>query len=135
MTTVSSLVQDALGHLGVIDAGEAVPADQMAQAIRALNLMMRRFEANGLALGWTDVSTATAALPLPPEAEEAMGYHLAIRLCARYGRAIAPEIVQMATDGLAALRADVAARDAARIAYDLPGCGSDNGLAGFLAGY
>jgi hypothetical protein len=37
-----------------------------AMPIRALNLMMRRWEASGLALGWTDVASVTDDLPAPP---------------------------------------------------------------------
>lgn len=106
MSTVAALVRDALQHLRVLDADEAPEGADMADAIRALNLMMRRWEANGLALGWADVSTPAETLPAPPEAEEAMGYNLAVKLRARYGVSIDPDVIQLATDGLAVLRRD-----------------------------
>jgi hypothetical protein len=109
MTTVASIVRDALLHLRVQDAAEAVDAQAMQDAIRALNTMMARWEADGVSLGWTDVSAPTDTLPAPPEAEEAISYNLALRLRARYGVAVEPDVIQMATDGLAALRADVIA--------------------------
>jgi hypothetical protein len=128
-------VRDALGHLRVLDANEAVEAEDARDAIRALNLMMARWEANGLALGWTDVASVTDDLPAPAEAEEAIGYNLALKLRARYNATLDQDTVAHANDGLAALRADVAMRDASRLSYDdLPGVGGACGLSGFLGG-
>jgi len=118
MTQVSSIVRDALLHLRVQDAAEAVDAQAMQDAIRALNGMMQRWEADGVSVGWTDVSAPDDTLPAPAEAEEAISYNLAVRLRARYGVAIDPDVIQMATDGLAALRADVVANTFNRISYD-----------------
>lgn len=134
MTKVADIVRDALGHLREIDANEAVEAEDARDALRALNLMMRRWEANGLALGWKDVTSVDDDLPAPPEAEEAIGYNLALKLRARYGSTLDQDVVAHANDGLAMLRADVAMRDSARVSYDLPGVGGDAGLSGFLSG-
>lgn len=106
MAQVQDIVRDALGHLRVIDANAPVKPIDMRDAIRALNLMVRRWEADGLALGWSDVSEPTDVLPLPPEAEEAVGYNLALRLRARYGVQIDPDIVALADAGLSALQRD-----------------------------
>ena len=106
MTQVNDIVRDALGHLRVLDANAPVKPVDMRDAIRALNLMVRRWEANGLALGWSDVSEPTDTLPLPPEAEEAVGYNLAVRLRARYGVQIDPDVVALAGAGLSALQRD-----------------------------
>jgi hypothetical protein len=136
MTQVSSIVRDALLHLRVQDAAEAVDAQAMQDAIRALNGMMQRWEADGVSVGWTDVSAPDDTLPAPAEAEEAISYNLAVRLRARYGVAIDPDVIQMATDGLAALRADVVANSFNRLNYDdLPaGTGQCGGMADFIAG-
>jgi hypothetical protein len=124
MTKVADIVRDALGHLREIDANEAVEAEDARDAVRALNMMMRRWEADGLALGWTDVTNVEDTLPAPAEAEEAIGYNLALKLRARYGSTLDQDVVQHANDGLAMLRADVATRDAVRLGYpDLPGGG------------
>lgn len=106
MAQVQDIVRDALGHLRVIDANAPVKPIDMRDAIRALNLMVRRWEADGLALGWSDVSEPTDVLPLPPETEEAVGYNLALRLRARYGVQIDPDIVALASAGLSALQRD-----------------------------
>lgn len=106
MAQVRDIVRDALGHLRVIDANAPVKPIDMRDAIRALNLMVRRWEADGLALGWSDVAEPTDALPLPPEAEEAVGYNLALRLRVRYGVQIDPDLVALADAGLLALQRD-----------------------------
>lgn len=116
MSTVAQIVRDALLHLGVLDAEEAVEAVDSSDAIRALNLMMSRWEASGLALGWTEVSSPDDDLPAPPEAEEAIGFNLALRLRPRYDLPIAPDVVQMANDSLAILRRDVQAQSPLRFA-------------------
>lgn len=136
MTQVSAIVRDALLHLRVQDAAEAVDAQAMQDGIRALNAMLQRWEADGVSLGWTDVAAPTDTLPAPTEAEEAISYNLAVRLRARYGVALDADVIQMATDGLAALRADVIANSHSRLSYDdLPvGVGQRCGHAGFLAG-
>lgn len=106
MSTVHQIVRDALLHIGVIDAHEAVEAQDMQDGIRALNMMMRRWEANGLALGWNNVSNPTEQMPTEPEADEAIGYNLAVRLRSRYGVAPTPEVFQYANDGYALLLRD-----------------------------
>lgn len=106
MSTVGQIVRDALMHLGVIDAHEAVEAQDMSDGIRVLNMMLRRWEANGLALGWNDVSSPDELMPSPPEADEAIGYSLAVKLRARYGVAPSPDVFQFASDGYAVLLRD-----------------------------
>jgi hypothetical protein len=107
MTEVADIVRDALMILTVQDAQNPVKPVDMADGIRALNLMMRRWEANGMTLGWSDVANPSGVLPLPPEAEEAVAYNLAVRLRARYQVAIEPDVVALAQQGLQALRRDV----------------------------
>lgn len=107
MTEVATIVRDALVILGVRDAQQPIPAIDMEDGIRVLNMMLRRWEANGLTLGWTDVVNPSDELPLPPEAEEAVGYNLAIRLRGRYQVFIEPDVFEFARIGLAALRRDV----------------------------
>lgn len=106
MANVADIIRAALGHLRVIDAMEAVEAEDSRDAIQALNRMMRRWEADGVNLGWSDVDNPDDLLPAPPEAEEAIGYNLALRLRANYGATLDQDVVQFAQDGLASLKAD-----------------------------
>jgi hypothetical protein len=121
MTQVSAIVRDALLLLGVQDATEAVSAQEMQDGIRELNKMCSRLEADGVSIGWTNVAAPTDTLPAPFEAEAAIASNLAIWLQPRYKVPLDQSVVAQATDGLAALRADVIANSFARISYaDLP---------------
>lgn len=136
MTQVSAIVRDALLLLGVQDAAEPVSAQEMQDGIRALNTMLARWEADGVSLGWAAVSAPTDTLPAPPEAEQPIIANLALKLRANYKVPIEPDVLQMATDGLAALRADVLANTFSRVSYaDLPaGTRLWSGKAGFFVG-
>lgn len=121
MTQALQIIRDALGHLGVQDANAAVKANDTRDGLHALNLMMRAFEAEGLALGWSDLTEATDDMPTAPEADEAIGYNLAVRLRARFRVSIDPDVVALATDGKALLSALVQGTSYERTAYpDLP---------------
>lgn len=80
MSTVNAIIKDALAELRVVDIGETVTGEMAESAMRALNRMMRRWEADGLALGWNDVTLLTEDAPIPPEAEQAVIDNLATML-------------------------------------------------------
>jgi hypothetical protein len=121
MTQVALIVRDALQLLGVVDANEAPEAEDAAAGVRALNLMMRAWEVDGLSMGWQDVATVTEELPAPPEAEEAITYNLALRLRPKYGVVLEADVIQQARDGLATLNAQILSTEYNRLEYpDLP---------------
>ncbi|WP_369916535.1 packaged DNA stabilization gp4 family protein [Xanthomonas sp. NCPPB 3005] len=121
MTSVATVVTDALQLLRVVDANEAPEAEDMATGIRALNMMMRVWEVEGPALGWSDVAAPGDTLPAPPEAEEAITDNLALRLRARYGAALEPDVLTRAREGLSMLRSQALTNSYARLSYpDLP---------------
>ncbi|WP_312321180.1 packaged DNA stabilization gp4 family protein [Stenotrophomonas sp.] len=121
MTAVAQIVRDALSILRVVDAREAPEAEDEQDGIRALNLMMRAWEADGLNLGWSDVSNPADELPIPPENEEAITYNLAKRLQSRYGVSMSVIDLDIANQGLASISAQVTSADYSRIEYpDLP---------------
>ena len=107
MARVADIVSRALRILRVVDAHSAPSAQEMTDGIVALNGMMRRWEANGLALGWSDVEGPDDQVPAPDEAHEAIVYNLALKMRPEYGAALEPDVVQHAADGHAALRRDV----------------------------
>lgn len=126
MTQVVEIVKDAMRHLRILAVGETPSAEDVAEGIRSLNLMMRSLEAEGLALGWQDVSNPGQTLPLRPEDEEAAGYLLALRLRAKFGVSLDPDVIAFAEAGLSGIRARIATSDAARLTYDLPGYGRND---------
>lgn len=84
MATVAQITQRALRLLGVLDATENPQAEDSDSVIMALNAMMARWEANGLALGWQPVANPSDVLPTPVEADDAITYNLAVRIAPEY---------------------------------------------------
>lgn len=126
MPEVSKIVSRALRLLRVIDPNESPEAEQMVGAIEALNGMMRRWEANGLSLGWSDVSGPSDEVPAPDEAIDAMVFNLATKLRPEYGVALEQDVYVMADQGLAALRRDVYTSNAHHLKSRLPRHGRYN---------
>lgn len=118
MTKAIDIIRAALQHIRVVDAQGPVDNNDAVEALRALNAMMTAIEADGINLGWSNVSTIEDTLPLPPEAEEAIGYGLAARLRARYGVSPDADIVGLAAAGAGMLRALSASTRYARLCYD-----------------
>lgn len=106
MAKVLDIVSRALRLLRVTDVNDVPAPEDMATAIVALNAMLQRWEANGLALGWSRVAEPDDVLPLPEEAEEAVAYNLAVRLRAEYGVSLDPDVAAIAAEGLSLLRRD-----------------------------
>lgn len=106
MSTVLQIITDALITLRVQDANEDVEAEIAESSLRALNRMMRRWEADGTALGWNDVETLSDPIPVPPEAEQAVVDNLAMLLRASYGVQLDPDVVERAKVGHDALLRD-----------------------------
>jgi len=126
MTTAANIVARALRLLRVVDANEAPEAEDFETARIALNGMVRRWEANGMALGWQDVQNPADELSVPAEAEQAVAFNLALVLRAEYGVTLDADVVQMAKDGLAELRRDVLVANPLVLRQRLPGCGRYN---------
>lgn len=106
MTTVSDITRRALRLINVLDPNESPEAEDSDTAILALNGMCRRWEANGMALGWNDVANPSDVIASPPEADDAIAYNLALRLAPEYQQQPSVVIVQLAGDGLRELRRD-----------------------------
>lgn len=106
MTTTAVLVARSLRLIQVIDARQPVRDPDMQSAILALNAMMRRVEADGVALGWQPVSSPSDELPIPEEAEQAVAYMLATLLAPEYGVDVSPVVAAGAAGGMADLLRD-----------------------------
>lgn len=121
MTQVVDIVRAALGHLRVQDSHATVDEVDARDTIAELNRMMREWEVDGVNLGWSDVSTPEDTLPVPPEAEGAIAYNLALRRRAAYGAMLDPDVVKFAESTLGTLRAQIASNTYVRMTSpDLP---------------
>jgi len=106
MATVGDITNRALRILRVLDPNEAAESQDFATALAALNAMAARWEANGMALGWSAQDNPEDVLPAPVEAEEALAYNLALRLRAEYGVSLDLDVIELARDGLRLLQRD-----------------------------
>ncbi|MFQ6309920.1 packaged DNA stabilization gp4 family protein [Lysobacter capsici] len=135
MAAVADTIRDALSHLRVQDPRQPLKAEHARDGIRALNQMMTRWEADHLSLGWQEVSSPDDEMPVPPEALEAISYNLVLKLRPRFGVVIDGDVIQQATDGLAALRADVLSNQYERISYDDLPAGNNQQTYGWREAY
>lgn len=107
MITAAEMVSWALQLIRVVDPGEDLTDYQYVGGQRALNAMLRRWEANGLPLGWQPVDSPDDVLSIPEEAEEPVAYNLAVKVRALYGATLEQDVVIGAQRGLADLQRDV----------------------------
>lgn len=107
MATVGAVCGRALRLIGVQDPTEAISADNFQTALEALNAMMLRWEANGITMGWQAAANPSDVLAAPPEAEEAVVYQLAARLCPEYQMQLPSAVAAGAQEFLSNLRNDV----------------------------
>ena len=56
MSKVAQVVRDALLHLRAIDQHQTPEAQEVEDAIRQMNMLVREWEVNSLPLGWVDVA-------------------------------------------------------------------------------
>lgn len=117
---VENLVTRALRLIQVIDPLQSVKAADMETGIVALNGMMARIEADGIALGWSPVESPSDDLPLPDEATQAISYNLAVTVAPEYGVTPLPAVQGMAITGMADLMRDVAVATPIRPILSVP---------------
>lgn len=129
MTTVAKLVTRALRMIQVVDPMQSVKPQDMAGGIETLNAMLARWEANGLALGWSAVDSPSQEAPIPAEADTAVASNLAIELSPEYGTEPSPWLVTMAADGKNALLRDQMVATPIRPILDVPTPSSEYGAA------
>lgn len=107
MATAQQIMTRAARMIGVKQTGQPLSAEDNEVLLELLNAMLIRWEADGLALGFSSVSAATATLPIPTEAEEGVAANLAVRAAPEFQTSARPEIVALADQGLRALERDV----------------------------
>jgi hypothetical protein len=124
--TGQEAINRALRIVGVLAMGQTPSADKTANALEALNAMLARWEANGIALGFAALAEAGDDLRVPTEAQEAVVFNLAKTIAPEFGRSLSPEALEKATSGYQAL-----SNDAIRVgssSLDLPTSESTSGF-------
>lgn len=120
MATVAKVVGRALRLIQVVDARQPVRASDMETAIEALNAMIRRWEADGISLGWMPNDNPSEEVLVPDEAVQAVAANLAVVLAPEYGVAVSAVVAQMASAGMNDLMRDQAVATPIRPILSVP---------------
>lgn len=83
MTLTSEIVTRAARKIGVVASDEAMTADEIANGVIALNMMMHAWKLRGVDVEHVDLA-ATDTFSLDPEFEEGTVYLLASRMAPDY---------------------------------------------------
>jgi hypothetical protein len=106
MATVDDVYRRALRLLNVLDVGESPSGPQVDVAIPILNQMMARWEEDGIAVGWADVTSMAGTVPAPNSAIRGIAYNLAVDLAPEFRVTPSDEVKRIAVDDYAALQRD-----------------------------
>lgn len=109
--TASSVITDALQQILVQASEASIEADEAQTAIRSLNRMMARWDADGISLGYTEVSNLADEITVPAGAIDGVIYNLAVSLAPQFDAAITPALAALASEGFKTIK---------RIAVDIP---------------
>jgi hypothetical protein len=120
MSKVSAVVRDAMLLLKAVDAQSAIPPQDCEDAIRQLNLLGTRWEANGLAIGWANVAAPDDDMPSVDEAELALIYNLAVNLIGYARPSDFGLVIEQAKKFLADLQRDRLVEMPIKLVNDLP---------------
>ena len=104
--TAGDIIKDALGEIVVLGAEAPLEAVDAQAGIRYLNRMMAAFDADGIDLGYTEVSNLSDAITVPAGAIAGMVSQLAVMLFAQFsqGEPIPADLVARALSGKNTMR-------------------------------
>jgi len=102
--TAASVVTDILQELVVQGAEQELVADETQTAIRYLNRYMFMIDAQGISLGYTEVSNLGDPITAPSGAIMGMIKNVAIMMAPQYDVTVSQALASAASEGLAAMR-------------------------------
>ena len=125
--TAESVIKDALIEIVVLGAEAPLEPVDAQGAVRYLNRMMAAFDAEGIDLGYTEVTTLASPITVALGAVEGMVFNLAKRLWTQYadGQPVPGDLLLKARDGLESMRAVAVSFGATEFPNTLP-IGSGN---------
>lgn len=97
--TAADIIKDALTELTIQAQEQTVPAVDLATGIRYLNRMMQKYDADGVRLGYTLVTTGSDVLTTPQGAYDGMMFNLALRLANGFDVQVGQGLYSEARDG------------------------------------
>jgi len=102
--TAQSVIDDTLQEILVSASEQDIESVDFATALRYLNRMMATFDAEGIALGYTQVTKASDPITIPMGAIEGLIFNLALRLTTSYDIPVAGTLAMNARESKAAMR-------------------------------
>jgi hypothetical protein len=102
--TAHDVITRALRFAGVLASGETPAADDAADALTSLNLMLAGWEAEGIRMGLAPLAL-TDTLHIPDAHLDGVVMQLAMILCQEYGRQPGPVLLTRANQTRRALQA------------------------------
>ena len=105
METGQSVVNDILQEILVQGSEQAIQAVDAKTAIRYMNRFMASLDAQGISLGYTEVTSLADPITIPTGAIEGLIFNTATRLLSSYDIQPNQFLIVNARDGLKAMRA------------------------------
>lgn len=104
--TAAQVIRDALLEIGGIASESPLEQDEVSDAIRYMNNLMFELAANGINLGYTEVSTLADIVTVPLGALSGVKSNLAISLIPQYAPAkqVSIALAAKAENGINAMR-------------------------------
>lgn len=104
MATVAQVANAALKRILVQGADAPLQADEYQDFIFAMNNYMLALDAEGITLGYTEVSDLADAVTVPTGALRGLIANMAIEVAPDYNGTISPALAAAAADGLQVMR-------------------------------
>lgn len=104
MATAAQVIKAALQKILVQDSEAPLQADEFQDSIFALNNYMLDLDAEGITLGFTEISSLGDSVTIPTGALRGVIANLAIEMSADFDATVTPGLQRAAAEGLKAMR-------------------------------
>lgn len=99
MTTAAQVIKFALQEIITQASESPLESDEYQDCIFALNTMMLEYDADGIHLGFTEVTNLGDTITVPAGAISGVTSNLAVRVAPQFQGVITPELMKKAQDG------------------------------------
>ena len=106
METAETVILDAMQLLGIQASESALESDEVQTVIRQMNRLMARYDAEGISLGYTEVTKLASPITIPLGAVDGLVTNLAIAIAPHFLNPgeLPPELVALGISGKQAMR-------------------------------
>lgn len=104
MATVAQVAQASLGKILVQASEQPIESVELQDYIFSMNNFMLALDAEGISLGYTEVSKASDKVTIPAGALRGLINNMAIEVVDDYDGVVTQSLVKVAADGMLAMR-------------------------------